>query len=568
MSGNAPIAMDQSKDVNLLATKRDLKFLLTDISPSVQYEPAVVLDIILDDTHPEIKENGHYLDPDQWPENYVGERPSIDDYDYTWIGRVKIRLLNSQTTLPKEGLSWAMPLENNISEYPLVNEIVGVIKYNNNLYYTRKINYKNFVNNNADIAFEQTYGANMGNREEYKSDTDPFVDYKGPVSKLRAEGGYGFEGALGRYFLTNPNIRSLKRYEGDSVIESRFGQSIRFGAYDDNRENDKAYSLNPADEFDKGYSDYNIGNRNTNNFFNNKYEVGGGNPMILFRNRQRPLKKTSPIKLHDALPEISSIDINDLKDPERNAGGYMSEDINNDGTSIHITSGCTISKFVTTCYKKLFGDDVREEVIEFCPDGATKFKYPILNKDQLVLNTDRIILSSRLSETLHFSKKRYAIVTDSEYTLDAHEQVVITTNTKTVINSPAIYLGQYNETNEPALLGQTAVDWLFDLCEWLKTHVHWYYHSHPDAGGATLPFTQIPVQLFELEELQKRLSTLLSRRVFLTGGGYAPGQNGQTIKDGAPPVNINVETGDGIPGGFRGLDRRSRQVSDVLETEI
>ena len=115
MSGNAPIAMDQSKDVNLLATKRDLKFLLTDISPSVQYEPAVVLDIILDDTHPEIKENGHYLDPDQWPENYVGERPSIDDYDYTWIGRVKIRLLNSQTTLPKEGLSWAMPLENNIS---------------------------------------------------------------------------------------------------------------------------------------------------------------------------------------------------------------------------------------------------------------------------------------------------------------------------------------------------------------------------------------------------------------------------------------------------------------------
>jgi len=568
MSGNAPIAMDQSKDVNLLATKRDLKFLLTDISPSVQYEPAVVLDIILDDTHPEIKENGHYLDPDQWPENYVGERPSIDDYDYTWIGRVKIRLLNSQTTLPKEGLSWAMPLENNISEYPLVNEIVGVIKYNNNLYYTRKINYKNFVNNNADIAFEQTYGANMGNREEYKSDTDPFVDYKGPVSKLRAEGGYGFEGALGRYFLTNPNIRSLKRYEGDSVIESRFGQSIRFGAYDDNRENDKAYSLNPADEFDKGYTDYNIGNRKTNNFFNNKYEVGGGNPMILFRNRQRPLKKTSPIKLHDALPEISSIDINNLTDPERNAGGYMLEDINNDGTSIHITSGCTISKFVTTCYKKLFSDDVREEVSEFCPDGATKFKYPILNKDQLVLNTDRIILSSRLSETFHFSKKRYAIVTDSEYTLDAHEQVVITTNTKTVINSPAIYLGQYNETNEPVLLGQTTVDWLFDLCEWLKTHVHWYFHSHPDAGGATLPFTQIPVQLFALQELEDRLSTLMSRRVFVTGGGYAPGQNGQTIKDGAPPVNINVETGDGVPGGFFGLDRRSRQVSDVLETEI
>lgn len=570
MSGNSPIAMDQSKDVNLLATKRDLKFLLTDISPSFQYEPAVVLDIILDKTHPEIIENGHYLDPDQWPENYIGKKPTIDDYDYTWIGRAKIRLLNSQTTLPKEGLSWAMPLENNISEYPLVNEIVGIIKYNNNLYYTRKINYKNFVNNNADVAFEQTYGANMGNREEYKSDTDPFIDYKGPLSKLRAEGGYGFEGSLGRYFLHNPNIRSLQRFEGDHVIESRFGQSLRFSAYDDNRSNDKAYDSNPTHDFEKGYSDYNIGNRKTNNFFNNKYEVGGGNPMVLLRNRQRPLKKTTEIQLHPRLPKIYPIDETDLTHPERNTGGYLLEDINNDGTSIHITSGCTISKFVSTCYKKIFGiagNDTGEEVDAFAPVNSTKFNYPILNKDQIIINTDRIIFSSRFSETLHFSKKRYAIVTDSEYTVDAHEQVVITTNTKAVINSPAIYLGQYDETNEPALLGQTTVDLLFDMCEWLKTHVHWYYHSHPDAGGAEPPFTQVPVQLVELEKIQNRLSTMLSRRVFLTGGGYAPGQNGGTITDGAAPVTINTETGEGVPGGFNNFDRRTRQVSDQSQIE-
>jgi hypothetical protein len=564
---NAPIAMDQSKDVNLLATKRDLKFLLTDVSQTPQFEPAVVLDIILDEDHPEISENGHYLDPDQWPENYVGKKPSIDDVDYTWIGRVKLRLLNTQTTLPKEGLPWALPLENNISEYPLVNEIVGVVKYNENLYYTRKINYKNFVNNNADIGFEQTYGANMGNREEYKSPEDPFIDYKGPVSKLRAEGGYGFEGSLGRYFLHNPYIRSLKRFEGDTLIESRFGQSIRFGGYDDSRENDKAYSTNPAHDFEKGYVDYNIGQKKTNNFYNNEYEVGGGNPMILLRNRQRPLKKNKEIKLHDRLPAIAAINESDLSNPERNTGGFLLEDINNDGTSIHITSGCTISKYVSTCYKKLFGNDSREEVAAFCPDGATSFKYPILNKDQLIVNSDRLILSSRFSETIHFSKKRYAVVTDSEYTVDAHEQIVMTTNTKTVLNSPAIYLGQYDETNEPALLGQTTVDWLFDLCEWLKTHVHWYYHSHPDAGGASLPFTQIPVQLFELQELQNRLSTLLSRRVFLTGGGYAPGQDGGTIQDGSQPVSVNVETGEGVPGGFFGVDRRNRQVVDVLETE-
>jgi hypothetical protein len=549
-----PIALDSSKDVNLLATKRDIKFLLTDVSQAAQFEPAVVLDIILDDTHPEIAEHGHYLDPDQWPENYVGEATTLNDSDFTWVGRAKIRLLNSQMTLPKEGLSWALPLENNISEYPLVNEIVGVVNYQGNLYYTRKINYRNFINNNADVGFELTYGAGMGNREELADDGDEFVDYKGPLSKLTIKGGYGFEGSLGRYFLHNPNIRSLKRFEGDTVIESRFGSSIRFGAYDDERDNDKAYSYNPL-HFFSGYDDYNIGKGKTNNFFNDVYEVGGGNPMVILRNRQRPLKKTSDIQLHDKLPIIPKIEQDDYANPERNVGGYLLEDINNDGTSIHITSGCTISKFVTTCYKKMFGYDAREEVDAFCPSGATDFIFPILNKDQLVLNTDRIILSSRFGETFHFSKKRYAIVTDNEYSVDAHQQIVFTTHTKTVFNSPAIYLGEYDQTKEPVLLGQTTVDWLYDLCEWLKAHIHHYDHSHPDAGGASPPDTQVPVQLAPLIALQKRLDTLLSRRVFVTGGGHALGQDGETITDGTSPVKINTTTGDGVPGGFFGVDR-------------
>ncbi len=109
------------------------------------------------------------------------------------------------------------------------------------------------------------------------------------------------------------------------------------------------------------------------------------------------------------------------------------------------------------------------------PDGSTAYNFDIenLKGDQIVINTDRLILSSRFGETLHFSKERYGIVTDSEYTVDAHDQIVMTTNNKTVFNSPAIYLGQYGQTNEPVLLGQTTVDWLYDLCNWLLNHVHW-----------------------------------------------------------------------------------------------
>ena len=148
------------------------------------------------------------------------------------------------------------------------------------------------------------------------------------------------------------------------------------------------------------------------------------------------------------------------------------------------------------------------------------------------------------------------VTTDSEFTIDAHDQIVLTTNQKTVINSPAIYLGEYDNTNEPALLGQTTVDWLYDLCLWLEEHTHHYEHSHPDAGGADPSDTQIPVQLQQLRTLRSKLHENLSRRVFLTGRGYAPGSNGLPIKDGVVPLNINVNTGEGVPGNFKGKNRR------------
>jgi hypothetical protein len=197
--------------------------------------------------------------------------------------------------------------------------------------------------------------------------------------------------------------------------------------------------------------------------------------MVLIRNRQRKLSLDKPISVHPKLPPIPGI-----VDSQKNAGGLIDEDINHDGSSIYITSGLTKSKWRTTCYKSIFQAGKEEQPL-FSPVGSTAFNFDIenLKGDQVVINTDRLILSSRFGESLHFSKERYGIVTDSEYTVDAHDQIVMTTNNKTVFNSPAIYLGQYGQTNEPVLLGQTTVDWLYDLCNWLLDHVHWYNHTHP-----------------------------------------------------------------------------------------
>ena len=465
-----------------------------------EFEPAIVLDIILDEKH-EIfsSKTTPKLDSDRWQSDLTGKKPSKDDPDLTWIGRALIRPIVSQNSVEKEELIWAIPFEGGVSEYPLVNEIVIFVKYMDKAFYTRKLNFNNYVNTNADLQAEANYGGyskgeeQLGNREL----NQPNVAYQGPASKLRTDGGNGWEAALGRYFLTNKNIRGIKRFEGDTVLESRFGQSIRFSTYDDVRGNDSGL---------KGYKDY-YGQVNNPKF---NVKAGGGNPMIFIRNRQRPLLEEGKTHQVAPLPKITGTKV------EKNVGGYLEEDINYDGSSIQITSGMTISKWVTSCYKKMWTVGTEEQKA-YSPNGCSPFKFPVLDHDQIIISSDRLVLSARWGEQFQYSKKRFSIVTDSEYTVDAHDQMIFNTNVKTVINSPAIYLGEYDQTGEPALLGQTTVNWMYDLCNWLLEHSHWYLHSHEDAGKESPSQTQLPVQIQQLIALRDKLQTLLSRRVFITG---------------------------------------------------
>lgn len=505
------------------------------VSEFYELEPAVVLDIILDASHPEIK--NHTLDVTSWPSNYKGDIPSKSDIDYTWIGKALVRMCFSQQGIAKEKLEWASPLESGgIVEYPLLNEVVVVVKYLDKLYYTKRLNINGFLNNNSDFRLEKIYGNNSGNRKTNVAGEIDNVELDGPISlnSHKTIANKQVQGVLGKRFLSNNKIRFIRKFEGDLAIESRHGQSVRFSTYDNIIENDKGKNIDYT-------SDKSI----------NKPNEGCGNPMILIRNRQRKLATDKEIQFHPKLPPIPVI-----KDQEKNVGGYIEEDINNDGSSIHITSGLTVSKWCSTVYKSTFGI---EEQSKFSPPNSTKFKFPVLNGEQIIINTDRLILSSRFGETMHFSKKKYSITTDSEVSVDADDQIVLNSNVKTVINSPAIYLGEYDQTNEPALLGQTTADWLYTLCDILLEHTHWYKHTHPQTGGPTPEQTQTIVQAEKLKQLRDTIDTIMSKRVFLTGGGYAAGANGVSptnTDSGVSPTVINVQTGKGVPGGYKGKNSR------------
>lgn len=553
---NTPKSAATNLDSNTLLSKgsqRPVEF--------YEIEPAIVLDVIIDKNHPYFNDPAspsHTLNPTQWPTDLKGLPAKPKDLDFTWIGRVLVRLYYSQQMTEKEDLVWAMPLDSGISEYPLLNEVVGVVSYLGRYYYTRRINMFNLPNNDADFSIENAIGGFVaftnspveGNRELILDSNPlaPYQKFQGPISKNSPNGSQGYQGVLGRYFLLNKNIRTLKRHEGDLVIESRFGQSIKFGAYDDHRENDVGMNSDFP-----GYQDYK-GDGTAYTINGKSYKQGGGNPMILIRNRQRPLaEEGKPSKPYENLPAaVGTVE-------EKNVGGYMEEDINNDGSSFYMTSGVTVSKFKTNCLKKLWGTG--EEQSAFQLSGATPFIFPKLIGDQIVINSDRVVISAKKAEMFQYAKKRMAFVTDDEFTIDAHNQIVINTNNKTVLNSPAIYLGEYNQTNEPVLLGQTTINWLFDLCNWILAHTHWYTHTHPDAQGGTVGQpnpnqTQTTVQAQALITLRDTLNKLASRRVFVVGGGFAPGFNGVNIPGLASPVEIGVSTGNGVPGGFSATNRK------------
>jgi hypothetical protein len=438
-----------------------------------------------------------------------------------------------------------------------------VLKIGDSYFYTKPLSKFNFVGTNGDFVTEKSASDTSNSAIPYLKPTNKESYISHPAFTSVNQTGF-----FGNYFIVNPYIRSVKKYEGDTAIESRFGQSIRFSAYDDNRLIDK----NITD------SSYIL----DKNLFKKSSAGGYGNPKITIRNRQRNISRDVDQFVHPKLPKISKIN-----GQEKNYGGQIDEDINHDGSTIEISSGATQSKWKTTIYKSIFGvsadNEPTEEQTKFNPDNSTKFVMPVLTGDQIVINTDRLVLSSRFAETLHFSKQRYAVVTDNEYSVDANDQVVITTNRLTCLNSPQIFLGQYGETNEPAMLGQTTVDWLYDLCNWLLDHVHWYHHVHPhphghqDAGAinqqntmdAQPNQTQIPVQQITLKLLRDNLHKTLSRRVFLTGGGYAPGSNGvKPPGSGAEcrdPVKINTVTGEGVVGDFKGRNRREGPVQIEFE---
>ena len=236
-------------------------------TPQLSNNLGIVIEVILTEDDSNLKKR--YTNNDRLDEKTIEE-----------IGSVVVRPMHDGSSrnskFPK-----VKPFDVHNTDYPIVGETVELININGSTYYKR-IPSSNLNKGNASLdkdllVYPREETGLTDTSKEYNEITTTGTPNAGSDNQNRKT-------SFGNYFQPQ-QINKLKPFEGDKIIQSRFGQSIRFSGYN-----------------------------NSNNVFS---------PTIIIRNGQNPQSNA----------KFNSV---------------VEEDINNDGSVILIGSGEYQSNFTAT----------------------------------------------------------------------------------------------------------------------------------------------------------------------------------------------------------------------------
>lgn len=176
----------------------------------------------------------------------VGGKPvGVGDVDYTGpqdLGKIRYEILYSTLTTSKSETAFepAYPIFTLVKQYPVVGEIVFIIPGPTHKLNNRVSKKQFFYLPPYSVWGNSNHGAfpNMSELADFLNKYSNRPGYSGanaytPTFPL----GYTFKEKL---------VRTLKPFEGDSVIQARFGQSIRFGSTVPDRKTQNTWSNSGA----------------------------------------------------------------------------------------------------------------------------------------------------------------------------------------------------------------------------------------------------------------------------------------------------------------------------------
>ena len=173
----------------------------TSYQETIQWEEAVIVDVVVNDDHPEYDTDGYN------------------------VGAIKFRFVDSTVLSSDAEFDWAFPIDANVTDYPLLNEVVLIISTLNRWYYATKINTSNRVTSQAMFGLNDGPSAQQNDTQRQK-DVGGINAGEGPIRQdVQAE-----KDRLGNEFVDLDTVFRLRSQEGDIIREGRSGQSIRFGS--------------------------------------------------------------------------------------------------------------------------------------------------------------------------------------------------------------------------------------------------------------------------------------------------------------------------------------------------
>jgi hypothetical protein len=172
-----------------------------------QKKIGIVYDVILDENHP-------YATSTEYGSLVTG----------CILYRTKDNVITSTDKLP---IAW--PLDKNYKSLPVKNEEVEIYEISEKEFgYRRKVNDTNpsSSGNNGDL-IRRRYSPVKDEKQNVKDYQETSAT---GITSTNFDLSRTFDG-FGKYYQPQSGLHKLKLYEGDTLIESRFGQSIRFSGY-------------------------------------------------------------------------------------------------------------------------------------------------------------------------------------------------------------------------------------------------------------------------------------------------------------------------------------------------
>ena len=275
------------------------------------------------------------------------ELPDLKDgsgKDWSKFGSAVVRMVNSEKDLPLNNIGSVRPLFANSHPYPVRGEYVAVVKFNEQNFYINVLNLFDNVNNNISPGLS-------GVRPEDIVEEDFIYEH----------------------FEPDPEIRNLWPYQGDSILQGRWGNSIRLGSH--------IIPDSHGDDTEKPDS-----------------------PNILIRAGQ----------LLDADNFNKSGVVQNLKESPKKP---VEEDINADGSSVWMTTDQSVklNRTKSNSQKHRLMSKVHND------------KNPIDGGKQIVINSDRITFNTKRNEIMGYSALGIGWGTPWSFTIDADRQFCVST---------------------------------------------------------------------------------------------------------------------------------------------